>query len=166
MSIQSVMPSNHLILCHPLLLPLSIFPSTRVFSNESVLHIRWLKYWSFRFSISPSNEYSGMISFRMDWFDLLAIQGTLKSHLQHHSSKASKNVILLNLDCKISDEKSINNIIGNRLYVISHFFPLLSIFFLLLAFGSLIIMFIGMGLQIYFTWDLLCFLETYVHKFH
>ena len=88
MSIQSVMPSNHLILCHPLLLP-SVFPSIRVFSNESVLHIRWPKYWSFRFSISPSNEYSGLIFFRMDWLDLLAVQGTLKSLLQHHCSKAS-----------------------------------------------------------------------------
>ena len=89
MSIESVMPSSHLILCHPLLLPPSIFPSIRVFSNESVLCIRWPKYWSFSFSISPSNEYSGLISFRMDWLDLLAVQGTLKSLLQHHSSKAS-----------------------------------------------------------------------------
>jgi len=89
MSIESVMPSNHLVLCCPLLLLPSIFPSIRVFSNESVLHIRWPKYWSFSFSISPSNEYSGLISFRMDWLDLLAIQGTLKSLLQHHSSKAS-----------------------------------------------------------------------------
>ena len=88
MSIESVMPSNHLIICHPLLLP-SIFPSIRVFSSESVLHIRWPKFWSFRFSISPSNEYSGLISFRKDWLDLLAAQGTLKSLLQHHSSKAS-----------------------------------------------------------------------------
>jgi len=83
------MPSNLLILCRPLLLPPSIFPSIRVFSNESVLHIRWPKYWSFSFSISPSNEYSGLISFRMDWFDLLAVQGTLKSPFQQHSSKAS-----------------------------------------------------------------------------
>ena len=83
------MPSNYLILCHPLLFPPSIFPSIRVFSNESVLHIRWPKYWSFGFSISPSNEYSGLISFKMDRFDLLAVQGTLKSLLQHHSSKAS-----------------------------------------------------------------------------
>ena len=83
------MPSNHLILCHPLLLRPSIFPSIRVFSNESVLHIRWTKYWSFSFSISPSNEYSGLISFRIDWLDLLAVQGTLKSLLLHHSSKAS-----------------------------------------------------------------------------
>ena len=83
------MPLNHLILCHPLLLPPLIFPSIRVFSKESVLHIRWPKYWSFSFSISPSNEYSGLISFRMDWFDLLVVQGTLKSHLQHHCSKAS-----------------------------------------------------------------------------
>ena len=83
------MPSNHLILCHPLLLLPSIFPSIRVFSKESVLHIRWPKYWSFSFSISPSNEYSALISFRMDWLDLLAVQGTLKSLLQHHSSKAS-----------------------------------------------------------------------------
>ena len=89
MSIKSVMPANHLILCHPLLLPPSTFPSTRVFSNESVLHIRWPKYWSFSFSISPSNEYSGLISFRIDWFDLLAIQGTPKSLLKHHNSKAS-----------------------------------------------------------------------------
>jgi len=89
MSIQSVMPSNHLILCRPLLLLPLIFPSIRVFSNESVLHIRWPKYWSFSFSISPSNEYSGFISFRINWFDLLAVKGTLKSLLQHHSSKAS-----------------------------------------------------------------------------
>ena len=88
MSIALVLPSNHLILCCPLLPP-SIFPSIRVFSNESVLHIRWPKYWSFRFSISPSNEYSGLISFRIDWSDLLAAQGTLKSLLQHHSSKPS-----------------------------------------------------------------------------
>ena len=89
MTIESVMLSNHLILCHPLLLPPSIFPSIRVFSNESVLHIRWPENWSFIFNISPSNEYSGLISFRTDWFDLLAVQGTLKSLLQHHSSKAS-----------------------------------------------------------------------------
>ena len=89
MSIESVMPYNHLILCHSLLLLPSIFPSIRVFSNESVLHIRWPKYWSFSHSISHSNEYSGLISFRMDWLDLLAVQGTLKSVLQHHSSKAS-----------------------------------------------------------------------------
>ena len=89
MSIESVMPSSHLILCHPLLLLPPIPPSIRVFSNESVLCIRWPKYWSFSFSISPSNEYSGLITFRMDWLDLLAVQGTLKSLLQHHSSKAS-----------------------------------------------------------------------------
>ena len=89
MSINPVISSSHLILCHPLLLPPSIFPSIRVFSKESVLHIRWLKYWSFSFSLSPSNEYSGLTSFRMDWLDLLAVQGTLKSLLQHHSSKAS-----------------------------------------------------------------------------
>ena len=88
-STGSVMPSNHLILCRPFLLPPSIFPSIRVFSNESALHIRWTKYWSFSFSISPSNEYSGLISLRMDWLDLLAVQGTFKSLLQHHSSKAS-----------------------------------------------------------------------------
>ena len=88
MSIESVMPSNHCILCHPLLLP-SIFPSIRVFSNESVLHIRWSKYWNFSFSVSPYNEHPGVISFRMDWLDFLAVQGTLKSLLQHHSSKAS-----------------------------------------------------------------------------
>ena len=89
MSVESVMPSNHLILCHPLLLLPSIFPSIRVFSNESVLCISWPKDWSFSFSISPSNGYSGLISFRMDWLDLLAVQGTFKSLLQHHSSKAS-----------------------------------------------------------------------------
>ena len=88
MSIKLVMPSNYLILCHPLLL-LSVFPSIRVFSNESVLCIRWPKYWGFSFNINPSNEYSGLISFRMEWLDLLAVQGTLKSLLQHHSSKAS-----------------------------------------------------------------------------
>ena len=87
--IESVIPSNHLILCHPLLLPPSIFPSIRVFSSESALRIRWLKHWSFSFSISPSNEHSGLISFWMDWSDLLAVQGTLKSLLQHHNSKAS-----------------------------------------------------------------------------
>ena len=89
MSIELMMPSNHLILCRLLLLLPSIFPSIRVFSNESVIHIMWPKYWSFSFSISPSNEYSGLLSFRMDWLDLLAVQGTLKSLLQHHSSKAS-----------------------------------------------------------------------------
>ena len=89
MCIVSEMSSSHLILCRPLLLPPSIFPSIRVFSNESVLHIRWPKHWSFSFSISPSNEYSGLISFRIDWLDLLAVQGSLKSLLQHHSSKAS-----------------------------------------------------------------------------
>ena len=98
MSIESVMPSNYIILCHPLL-PLSIFPSIRVFSNESVLCIRWPKYWSFSFSISPSNEYSGLISFRTDWLDLLAVQGTLKSLLQHHSSKTGHmlkcNILLI-----------------------------------------------------------------------
>ena len=89
MFIESVMPSNHLILCRPLLLLPPIFPSIRVFSDESALHIRWPKYWSFSFNISPSNEHSGLISFRMDWLDLLVVQGTLNSLLQHHSSKAS-----------------------------------------------------------------------------
>ena len=89
MSIESVMPSNHLILCHPLLLLPTFFPSIRVFSSESVLHIRWPKDWNFSFSINPADEYSGLISFRMDWLDLLAVQETLKSLLQHHSSKAS-----------------------------------------------------------------------------
>ena len=89
MSIESVMSSNHLILCHPLLLLPSIFPNIRVFSNESALRISWPKYWSFSFNISPSNEHPGLISFRMDWLDLLAVQGTLKSLLQHHSSKVS-----------------------------------------------------------------------------
>ena len=94
MSIVLMMPSNHLILCHPFLLLPSIFPSIRVFSNESALRIRWPKCWSFSFNISPSNKYSGLISFRMDWFDLLAVQGTLKSLLQHHSSKASVSSVL------------------------------------------------------------------------
>ena len=89
MSIESVMPSNHLILCHPLLLPPLIFPSIRVFSNESALRMRWPKYWSFSFNISPSSEHPGLISFRMDWLDLLAVQGTLKSLLQNHNSNAS-----------------------------------------------------------------------------
>ena len=89
MSTKSVVPSNHLILCHPLLLLSSVSPSIRDFSNEPVLHVRWPKYWSFSFSISPSNEHPGLISFRMDWLDLLAVQGTLKGLLQHHSSKAS-----------------------------------------------------------------------------
>ena len=89
MSIESVMPPNHLIFCRPLLLLPSIFPSIRVFSNESVLRIRWPKYWHFSFNISPTNEHPGLISFRMDWLDLFAVQGTLKSFLQHHSSKAS-----------------------------------------------------------------------------
>ena len=89
MSIESVMPSNHLILCRPVLLPPSVFPSIRVFSSESVLCIRWPKYWSFSFNLSPSNEHPGLISFRMDWLDILAVQGTHKSLLQHHSSKAS-----------------------------------------------------------------------------
>ena len=89
MSIKSVMPSNHLILCHPLLLLPSIYPSIRVFSNDSTLGMRWPKYWSFSFSIRPSNEHPGLISFRMDWLDLLAVQGTLKSLIQHHSLKAS-----------------------------------------------------------------------------
>ena len=98
MSIESVMPFNHLILCHPLLPLPSIFPSIRVFSSESAFHIRWPKYWSFSFSISPSNEYSGLISLRIDWLDLLAVQGTLKSLLQHHSSKAS----ILQCHCTLS----------------------------------------------------------------
>ena len=89
MSIESVMPSNHLVLCRPLLLLPSIFPGIGVFSNESALHIRWPKYWSFSFNISPTNEYPGLISFRMDWLDLLAVQGTLKGLLQHHTSKTS-----------------------------------------------------------------------------
>ena len=102
-TIESVIPSNHLILCHPLLLLPLIFPSIRAFSNESALHIRWPKYWSLSLSLSPSNEYSGLISFRIDWFDLLAIQGTLKSLLQHHSSTASifwhSAFIMVQLSC-------------------------------------------------------------------
>ena len=96
MSIELVMPSNHVILCHPLLLPPSIFPSIKLFSNESVLHIRWPKYWSFSFSISPSNEYSGLISFRNDWLDLLAVQGTLKSLFQYHSCIATMHPFKIN----------------------------------------------------------------------
>ena len=103
MSIESVMPPNHLILCHPLLLP-SIFPSIRVFSNESVVCIRWPTYWSFSFSISPSNEHLGLISFRMDWLDLLAVQGTLKSLLQHHSSWAQ---LLVREDPTCSEQPSL-----------------------------------------------------------
>ena len=99
MSIESVMPCSHLILCRPLLLLPSIFPSIRVFSNELVLHIRWPKYWSFSFSISPSTEYSGLISFRIDWLDLLAVQGTLKSLLQHHSSNTTSNIHKLGGTC-------------------------------------------------------------------
>ena len=94
MSIESVMPSSHLIHCHPLLLPPSIFPTIRIFSNKSVLRIRWPEDWSFTFSISPSNEYLGLISFRIDWFDLLAVEGTLKSLLQHYNSKASNSSVL------------------------------------------------------------------------
>ena len=112
MSLESVMPSNHLILCPPLLLPSWIFPSIRVFTNESVLCIRWPKYWSFSFSISPCNEYSGLISFRMDWLDLLAVQGALKSLLQHYSSKASilqcSAVFMVQLSyLYVTDEKTI-----------------------------------------------------------
>ena len=104
MSIESEMPPNHLILCHPLLIRPSIFPSIRVFSNESVLRIGWPKYWSFSFSISPSNEYTGLISFRMDWLDLLAVQGTLKSFLQHHSSKAFLNFLKFFSSAQLSSQ--------------------------------------------------------------
>ncbi|CAI9156596.1 unnamed protein product [Rangifer tarandus platyrhynchus] len=103
MSIKSVMPSNHLILCHPLLLLPSVFPSIRVFSNESAFPIRWPKYWSFSFSISPSKEHPGLISFWMDWLDLLAVQGTLKSLLQHHSSKASIHTTRAGSKCCFPD---------------------------------------------------------------
>ena len=101
MSIESVMPYNHLVLCHPLLLLPSVFPSSRAFSNELTLWIRWLKYWSFSFSISPSNEYSGLTSIRMDWFALLAVQGTLKSLLQHHNLKTSvlRHSVFLMVQC-------------------------------------------------------------------
>ena len=111
MSIESVMASNHLILCRPLLLLPSVFPSMRVFSNESVLHIRWRKYWSFSFILSPSNEYSGLISFRMGWLDLLAVQGTLKSLLQHHSSKVTilwcSAFFIVQLSCTFSDSHNL-----------------------------------------------------------
>ena len=103
MSIEFVMPSNHLILCHPLHLPPSIFPSIKGFSNELALHIRWPKYWSFSFNISPSNEYLGLISFRIDWLDLLTVQGTLKNLLQHHSSKSSILWILINYKLNFRD---------------------------------------------------------------
>ena len=111
MSFESVVQSNHLILCHPLLLPPSIFPSIRVFSNESGLHIRWPKYWSFSFNISPSNERPGLISFRMDWLDLLAVQGTLKSLLQHHSSKASTLPCSAFFISQFKERKIISNLI-------------------------------------------------------
>ena len=113
-SIESVMPSNHLILCRPLLLLPSIFPSIRAFSNESVLRIRWPKYWSFSFNTSPSNEHSGLISFRMDWLDLLAVQGTLKSLLQHHGSKATETLIT----CRVS-----HLILLQSLQCCGNFFP-------------------------------------------
>ena len=116
MPIESVMPSNHLILCHPLLLFPSIFSSIRVFSSESALHIRWPKYWSFSFSISPSNEYSGLISFRNDWFEILAVQGTLKSLLQQHSSKPSA-LALTDQSIKVL---SINSSVLSLLYGLSH----------------------------------------------
>ena len=121
-SIQSVMPSNHLILWHPLLLLPSIFPSIRVFSNESALRIRWPKYWSFRISISPSNEYSGLISFRIDCFDLLAVQGTLKNLLQHYSSKASS----LRCSASLCRDSCIGIIIPTTHLVISPKLPLVS----------------------------------------
>ena len=111
MSIESVMPSNHLIFCHPLLLPHSIFLSIRVFSNESALHIRWPKYWSFSFNISPSNEHSRFISFRMDWLDLLAVQGTLKSLLQHHSWSINSSVPgagILHIECMLHSLRPMN----------------------------------------------------------
>ena len=106
MSIKSMMPSNHLILCRPLLLPPSIFPNIRVFSNESVLCIRWPKYWGFSFNISPSNEHPGLISFRMDWLDLLAVQGTLKSLLQHHSSNQESQRLTQSC-CTSQDHKEV-----------------------------------------------------------
>ena len=116
-SIESVMPSNHLILCRPLLLLPSIFPSIRVFSNESALCIRWPKYWTYSFNISPSNEHPGLISFKMDWLDLLAVQGTLKSLLQHHSSKASillhSAVFIVQLSSKNGHWNLLQNSKGN-----------------------------------------------------
>ena len=118
MSIESVMPSNHLTLCGPLLLLPSIFPSIRVFSNESVLCIRWPKYWIFSFSISPSNEHSGFISFRTDWFDLFAVQGTLKGLLQHHSSKASIGFCLRTNMCTEID----TSIFKSALFTMFHVF--------------------------------------------
>ena len=132
MSIESVMSSNHFILCRPLLSP-SIFPSIRVFSNESVLPIRWSKYWSFSFTISPSNEYSGLISFRMDWLDLLAVQGTLKSLLQHHSPKASilRHSGFLYSPTLISIESVIPSnhlILGRLLLLLPSIFPSIRVF--------------------------------------
>ena len=117
MSIESVMPSNHLILCRPLLLPPSIIPSIRVFSNGSVVHIRWPKYWSFSFSISPSSEHLGLISFRMDWLDLFAVQGTLKSLLQYHSSKPSIHGIEVTINVYVSQR---NNTEAEIMY---YFYP-------------------------------------------
>ena len=116
MSIESVMPCNHLILCHPLLLLPSVFPSIRVFSSELTLCIRWPKYWSFSFSISPSNEYSRFVYFRIDWFDLLVVQGTLKSLLQHHSSKASilwcSAFFIVQLSLQLKKKKKWKNLVG------------------------------------------------------
>ena len=128
MSVESVMPFNHLILCHPLHLLPSIFPSIRIFSNESALYIRWPKYWSFSFNISPSNEHPGLISFRMDWLDLLAVQGTLKSLLQHHSPKANiinNSFFFLSLRCISSLNCQTCSYFESRLgkeIVISNFF--------------------------------------------
>ena len=132
MSIGSVMPSNHLILCHPLPLPPSIFPSIRVFSNESVLHLRWPTYWSCSFSISPSNEYSGLISFKIDWFDPLAAQGTLKSLLQHHNSKASilwcSDFLMVQLSLYFTTGKTITLTIQTFVSKVDPEIPLLCIY--------------------------------------
>ena len=120
MFIESMMPSNHLILCHPLLLLPSIFPSIRVFSNESALHIRWPKYWSFSFSISPSNEYSGLISFRIDWLDLLVAQGTLKSLLQYHILKSLQYFYTNNTYKQTNTHKKISKLVFGNVHAPQH----------------------------------------------
>ena len=127
MSIESVMPSGHLILCRPLLLLPSIFPSIRVFSDESALHIRWPKYWSFSFSISPTSEHPGLISFRMDWLDLLAVQGTLKSLLQHHSSKVPILQRSAFFIVQLSHPYMTNHLIYYLSFFLPHFFLLHSL---------------------------------------
>ena len=141
------MPSNHLILCHPLLLLPSIFPRIRVFSNESALHIRWPKYWSFNFNISPSNEHPGLISFKMDWLDLLAVQGTLKSLLQHHSSKAS---ILRPSAFFIVQLSHLYMTTGKTITLTRHYFKVMSLLFNMLS--GLVITFLPRSKRLLISW--------------